>query len=160
MGGWCPKVNKFEQVSSDGNQMSLAGGDGAPCPVRFYSQAPKVSCPGLGWGGGLYNEVQCIMGNGHMGPSPCGETDRLMDRHVWKHYIPVTPVAGGSKQPERFRRYDRRKYKRWHNVNWIFFELAVDDLRLVVKNLENRIIALESGSRSTAPAAKSQVNIS
>ena len=29
----------------------------------------------------LYSEVQCIMGNGHMGP-PHGQTDRLMDRHV------------------------------------------------------------------------------
>ena len=26
-----PQVNKFEQVSSDGHQMSLAGGAGFPC---------------------------------------------------------------------------------------------------------------------------------
>ena len=41
------QVNKFEQVSSDGHQMSLAGG---------------------AWlGGGLHSDVKCIMGNGHMG---------------------------------------------------------------------------------------------
>ena len=49
-----PQVNKFEQVSSDGHKMSLAG-------------RPHV------WKGGvesgiLYSEVQCIMGNGHLGP--------------------------------------------------------------------------------------------
>ena len=32
------------------------------------------------WGGGAggwsrYGEVQCIMGNGRMGPPPCGQTD-------------------------------------------------------------------------------------
>ena len=40
------EVNKFEQVSSDGHQMSLAGG------------------------GALYIEVHCTMGNHHMGPHP------------------------------------------------------------------------------------------
>ena len=44
-----PQVNKFEQVSSDGHQMSLVG------TVRS-------------------SEVQCIMGNGDMG-SPSGQTD-------------------------------------------------------------------------------------
>ena len=29
--GWGPRVNKFKQVSSDGHQMSLAGGAGFPC---------------------------------------------------------------------------------------------------------------------------------
>ena len=64
-------MNKFEQVSSDGHQMSLAEGS-------------QVSWPGLGVpgfmsggaepGGSLYNEVQYIMGNGNMG-SPFGQTD-------------------------------------------------------------------------------------
>ena len=35
-------------------QMSLAAGLGSPCPMS-------------GGGGKLYSEVQCIMGNGHMG---------------------------------------------------------------------------------------------
>ena len=38
-------MSNFEHVSSNGHQMSLAGGLG---------------------GGGLYSEVQCIMVNGHM----------------------------------------------------------------------------------------------
>ena len=29
--GGCPQVNKFEQVSSDGHQISLAGSEGVPC---------------------------------------------------------------------------------------------------------------------------------
>ena len=37
---------------------------------------PQVPCPqGVGIGS-LYSEVQCIMGNGHMGP-----VDRQTDRH-------------------------------------------------------------------------------
>ena len=61
-----PQVNKFEDVSSVGHQMSVAGGR-----VR----GPRSD----GWGGGgrslksdvgggvLYSEVQGITGNGHMG---------------------------------------------------------------------------------------------
>ena len=49
-------MNKFEQVFSDGHQMSLAKGS-------------------------LCSEVQCIMGNGHMGsPFP---VDRQTDRHTF-----------------------------------------------------------------------------
>ena len=44
--GWGPQENKFQHVPSDGHQMSLAGRAGALI---------------------LYSEVQCIMGNGHMG---------------------------------------------------------------------------------------------
>ena len=36
-------------------------------------------------GGGLYSEVQCIIGNGHMA-----------DRHDWKHYLLATSLAGGK----------------------------------------------------------------
>ena len=50
-GGPCTgSMNKIEQVTSDGHQMSLGG---------------------VGWDWGLHSEVQGIMGNGHMGtPSP------------------------------------------------------------------------------------------
>ena len=48
-----PEVNKFEQVSSNGHQMSVARGGRDP--------SSKVPC-----GGGLYSEVQCIMSNCHM----------------------------------------------------------------------------------------------
>ena len=45
------QVNKFEQVSIDGHQMSLAGVGGPHVPMALYSV------------------VQCITGNGDMGPS-------------------------------------------------------------------------------------------
>ena len=61
-------MNKFEQVSSDDHQMSLAGAG------RFLSS--EVPCLEER-AGALYSKVQCIMGNGHMG-SPM---DRMMDRH-------------------------------------------------------------------------------
>ena len=58
VGGWAPQVNKFEQVSSGGHQMSLA--EWVPCLMS------KVPClKSRGWA--LYSEVQCILGNGHMG---------------------------------------------------------------------------------------------
>ena len=55
-----PHVNKFEQVSSNGHQMSLG--------VRGSHI----------WGGDLYSEVQIIIGNGHMGPP----IDKLTDTHI------------------------------------------------------------------------------
>ena len=59
-------MNKFEQVSSDGHQMSLAVGLGPGGP-RGAGEAGA---------GRLNSEVQCIMGNGYMGtPSP-------MNRHT------------------------------------------------------------------------------
>ena len=69
-GGGGPEVNKFEQVFNDGHQMSLVG-EGKKT-VRSHVGG------GLGSGQmGLYSEVQCIMGNGHMGPPPpyCGHND-------------------------------------------------------------------------------------
>ena len=50
-GGVGPQVNTFEQVSRDGQQMSLGEGAG-PSDIQ-----------GSG-GERLYSEVQCIMGNG------------------------------------------------------------------------------------------------
>ena len=48
-------MNKFERLSSNGHQMSLAeAGDG-----------PMSGGAGAGQGD-LYSEVQCIMGNGHI----------------------------------------------------------------------------------------------
>ena len=52
-----------------------------PCTVRslcpagwaggsMYSEVPYSGKPGPRLGGGLYREVQCIMGYGHMGASP------------------------------------------------------------------------------------------
>ena len=82
-----PQVNKFEQVSSDGYQMSLAKGadrrrvSHVCCPGRGLGPV-GVSClmsrreegPGLG---GLYSEVQCIKSNGHMGTPPVNRQTRV-----------------------------------------------------------------------------------
>ena len=87
-----PQVNKYEQVSSLGHQVSVpvgwgwAGGlfSGVPCPrgrvgsgslsctVRSHVWenhgqgvsvlCSEVSCPGVEWG--LHSDVQCIIGNG------------------------------------------------------------------------------------------------
>ena len=62
--------------------MSLAWGGGS-----LYSEVP---CRGGGeaelWLGlgrrDLYSEIQCIMGNGHMGTP---HVNRMTDRHDWKH---------------------------------------------------------------------------
>ena len=81
-----PQTNKFEQVSSDGHQMSLAGAPGprgVPCLMSWGARArargPICDVQGAGTRteeGALYNEIQCTMGNGHMGtPSPCQQTD-------------------------------------------------------------------------------------
>ena len=49
-----------------------------------------IWCP---WGT-LYNEVQGIVGNGHMGtPSPLWR-----ERHYWKHYLPRTSLADSKKR--------------------------------------------------------------
>ena len=84
---WGP-ISKFEHVSSDDHKVSLAGG------ARARLGGYHVSClgGGQGWelpclmsgvsggtgaepgGGFMYSEVQCIMGNGHMG-HPCGQTE-------------------------------------------------------------------------------------
>ena len=77
-------MNKFEQVSSDGHQMPLAGtglGWGIPC---------LDGVPGPGLRGSLYSEVQCIVCNGDMG-SPSGQTDR----HTSLKTLPSRNSVGG-----------------------------------------------------------------
>ena len=84
-----PQVNNCEQVSCDDHQMSVAGnrshvscdhyhqmllGGRYPCPMsgRGEGVGTQVPCP-VGEGRrhrGRYSEVQCIMGNGPMGPPP------------------------------------------------------------------------------------------
>ena len=61
--------NKFEQVSSDGQQMSLAGGlAGSPCLGGGWGEgAGGPHVPSLGERE-LYSEVQCIMDNSHVWP--------------------------------------------------------------------------------------------
>ena len=80
-----PQVNKFEQISSLGHQLSLGGG---PRTVRSHvwgggrvGMVPVlVGFPCRVWGGlgpvgALYVEVQCIMGNCHIGTPVGRQTD-------------------------------------------------------------------------------------
>ena len=94
----CPKLKKFEQVSTDGHQMSLAEGGGL-CSVTSHVQG--------GWGSlcseilcsreeagqwlALYREVQCIIGDGHMDPYPC----RQNDGQIWLKTLPFRNFVGG-----------------------------------------------------------------
>ena len=58
-------------------------------------------------GRGLYSEVQCMMGYGHMGtPSPL-----WTDRNLWKHYLPATSLAGGNNQTDRHRQTDTQTHR-------------------------------------------------
>ena len=57
------------------------GASGVPCLLSM-----------TGVGAALYSEVQCIMGNDHMAPLSCEQTDR----HKWKHYFPTISLADGN----------------------------------------------------------------
>ena len=63
-------MNQFNQVSSDSHQMSQAGEDtrclgGMDILVQGCPMCGEGAMAGVG--GALYSEVQCIMGDGHMG---------------------------------------------------------------------------------------------
>ena len=78
--GWGPQVNKFEDIYTLGspditnggflhsNAPCLEGRARLPCTVRSHVQREMES-----WGF-LYDEVQCIMGNGHMA-TPHGQNN-------------------------------------------------------------------------------------
>ena len=90
-------VLKFEQVSSGSKGIRTWG---VPCLIsrvwgwgqsRVLCLCPQRGGGRAGVGGGLYNEVQCIMGEGHI-QTPCEKTKR----HEWKHYLSATLLAGGN----------------------------------------------------------------
>ena len=66
------KRNKFERVQGH-------AGPGLKVPVQRRGLGPGGGVSGqrgTGPGGVLHAEVQCIMGNGHMGTPPGGQKDR------------------------------------------------------------------------------------
>ena len=97
-----------EQVSSDGHQMSLAEDCGSSSLVsggewgRWGDSGLMLGAGGWGvwwtslirsyvqWELAQYSEVQCMMGNGHIGSPSCWQTD------TWKHYFSATSLAGGK----------------------------------------------------------------
>ena len=64
--GWVSPVYKFEQVTSDDHQMSIAGGGGRFHFCYLGEGEEEIYIWYLGWWGGLPMS-QCIMGTGHMG---------------------------------------------------------------------------------------------
>ena len=76
-------MNKFERVTSDSHQMSLAGG-GMSGVQGAGLGGPISDVQGVGPGGSItdvqgdhYSEVQCIMANGQMGtPHSHGQNDK------------------------------------------------------------------------------------
>ena len=75
--GWESQVNKLEQISSDGQQMSVAeGGSHVWCPRAGGSCIVK------------FNASWAIVEWGF---------PHWTDRHDWKHYVPATLLAVGNK---------------------------------------------------------------
>ena len=68
-----PQVNKFEQVFSDGHQMSVVGGTPSQKPPDVSSRGP-------------FPDMEPWI------PHPAEQNDR----HLWKHYLPSTSLAGGK----------------------------------------------------------------
>ena len=62
-------MNKFEQVSSLGYQMSVPGSEGLMSKENGAKGVPNC-------------EVQCIMGNGHMDVPSSGQADRHTNREL------------------------------------------------------------------------------
>ena len=75
-----PEVNKFEQVSSDGPQMSL---EGRGFHVIWRGSHVEIEI-GQGWGTCTWDGMG----------TPCGHTDT----HQWKHYLTATLFTGGNKK--------------------------------------------------------------
>ena len=81
-------------VTSRGPHVWMRPGLGGPCAMRSH-----VAWSGDGQGqGDLYSEVQCIMRNGDMGLPPLSQQN---GRHLWKHYLPTTSLAGGKNTSEQ-----------------------------------------------------------
>ena len=76
---WSPMHH--DNVSTRCQQWEVGPGSGGVVHCTVRSDLNKFG-HFQGWGESLYSEVQCIMGNGHMGPLST-------DRHEWKHYLPA-----------------------------------------------------------------------
>ena len=96
-----PEENMFGQVSSNGHQRSLERGEGpgmSRCTMRSHVQGGGL------WGkgtGGLYNEDQCIMGNGHMAPLSLYPSFIDRQTHTSENIsFPTTSLVGGKHPQE------------------------------------------------------------
>ena len=134
-GGVGPQI-KFEQISSDHHQMSLARGgprsdaqgwrEGVPYRVTYLMQwwidlrgvwgmcAPRVQILSISSSFGKIWQILCWHPSWRVGAPISGKSwirhchgafdvtyplpmwiEWLMDRHLWKHYLPATSFASG-----------------------------------------------------------------
>ena len=108
-------MNKFEQVSSDDHQMSLAGGLGQGQGVQGLIS------------GSLYSVVQCIVGNGHMRtPSPPVNRQTVTSENI---YLPSTSLVCG-----------RNIDVPVTHITWFYVFMQAD--KMLVKNSENLLDAI------------------
>ena len=84
------QVNKFEQVSDIGHEMSVPWGTKGPCTMRSHVQGGGSRA----WGS-LCGEVQCIMGNDHMLHPPHMLQNERQTRLKTLPF--ATSLAGGKK---------------------------------------------------------------
>ena len=88
-------MNKFEQVSSNGHQMSSAEGQGWVGPMSGGSWARKWS-PCLMSGGVPCTVRSNAPSNPKHPPPPTPPVNRMKDRHDGKCYLPATSLMGGN----------------------------------------------------------------
>ena len=74
-------MNKFEQVSSDGHQMSLTAGQSQGWGPMSYVQEGRDRA------GGQYSEVQCIMGTGHIRTPSVNDGQTQLKRLPSRNFI-------------------------------------------------------------------------
>ena len=93
-GGGGGSSENIEQVSSNGHKMPIAG----KVPWCLMSGWREF---GGGGGGGCKVRSNALRVIITWGPLH-GQTDWLMDRHVWKHHVPATSFASGNKYLQLF----------------------------------------------------------
>ena len=133
-GGGGLQVNKFEQVSSDSHQMSLAGSWGGPWPGE----------------GALYSEVQCIMGNSPMA--------RQTDRHTRLKTLPRQQLYStkwtvpSSTQTcihkithwLQFKRFKKYHHQQWSTYTLRFLYNSIQSMKSQVRNFQFAILYLQT----------------
>ena len=84
-------MNKIEQVSSDGYQMSLKEGQGLRSHVGGGQRT----------GMGPY----AVMSNASWVMIPCGPHHEQIDTYLWKHYLTAASLAGVKNESKKFADY-------------------------------------------------------
>ena len=95
---WCPShyYGQLKHLDIKMIESIPVGCQPSTCwPYVLFHNEQVWTCPvGRGWG-------SCIGWGRGRGPIQRGTslwTDRMTDRHDWKHYLPATSLAGGNKK--------------------------------------------------------------